>query len=211
MRQFRNVSAAVVLACAAAFAPGYAQADANGAAAASAEHGAATTFVRSLIDDLGALVSEAPEGSAARSEGLADILAQRIATRRMQGFVLSSAARDSATPEQLAAYDRLFEDYISVVWAKSIDQLVSRRIDLDDARQRKANEWVVSSKIFNKEGQPRADIYWQVLDVEGELKLVNVTVRGQSFASDLRAQFSALVKNEGFDELIAHMESVLVG
>ncbi|MEO1015826.1 MAG: ABC transporter substrate-binding protein [Pseudomonadota bacterium] len=170
----------------------------------SAAQAGATNYVSDLVGTLSELAAT-PQG-AEREAGLAAVLRDRIATRRMQRYILSPKYRREASEAQLASYDELFEDYIVAEWAGQIDSLVTRTIDVREAVEVKPGDIVVRSKILNARGSERASVDWRVLDIDGEMKLVDVMINGASFNVDRRAQISALIANQGFDALLAHME-----
>lgn len=200
-------------ACAAAAfgAPALPTASAQTAIEALRADGDSSEFVRSFIDALAAAAESTAEGSVERRKEVGAILTEGMAVDRMQAFMLAKRHREAASADEISEFEALFKRYIVSQWGDSIEQLVTRRIDLGEARELKPGDYAVRSKLYNDAGAERADIIWRVLDVGGEKKLVDVTVNGMSFSADRRAQFSAVVKNEGFNALLSHMRETLAG
>ncbi len=167
-------------------------------------------FVTSLVEDLSGLARDSAANAEARLEGMGELISRSIAADRMKRFVLSSRHRDTASEAQLARYNEIFEAYISADMASNIDDLVSRRLEVSEVVTRRPGDYVVRSKLYSSSGRESASVDWRVFDEDGDVRLVDVMVDGVSFNVERRAQFSALVNNEGFDALLAHMEEFLV-
>lgn len=171
-----------------------------------------TDFVNRLVSNLKSLAASSDDGDEARKAGFRAVLARDMETKRMQRFLLSAEQRRSASAEDLAAYDSLFADYITAAYADSIDELVSRTVEITDVIERRPGDFIVRSKLYAADGEERAGIDWRVLEIDGAPLLVDVMVDGLSFNVERRAQFTAIIQKDGFGSLIEHMnEQVAAG
>ncbi|MEM7661894.1 MAG: ABC transporter substrate-binding protein [Pseudomonadota bacterium] len=168
-------------------------------------------FVMTLVDDFKTLATSSNEGDEARREGFQSVLSEDMALGRMKSFILSREQRKNASEEHVDQYNTLFDDYITAAYASEIDELVSRTIEINDVIVRRPGDFIVRSKLFGDDGEQRAGIDWRVLEVSGDLRLVDVMVDGLSFNVERRAQFTSIIQNEGFDALIAHMNDQIAG
>lgn len=169
------------------------------------------SFISVMITDLRAIDSDVTGDEAVRSQALRTYLTSILSLSRMNRFVLSRDSRKAADPADLEAYDSLFEDYISAVFSDQIDDLVRRDIRIDEVITRRPGDFIVRSTLFDKSGDERARIDWRAIEDDDMLRLVDVMVEGLSVNVERRAQFSAIVKNDGFPALLDHMREVAAG
>lgn len=169
------------------------------------------SFISVMITDLRAIDSDVTGDEAVRSQALRTYLTSILSLSRMNRFVLSRDSRKAADPADLEAYDSLFEDYISAVFSDQIDDLVRRDIRIDEVITRRPGDFIVRSTLFDKSGDERARIDWRAIEDDDMLRLVDVMVEGLSVNVERRAQFSAIVKNDGFPALLNHMREVAAG
>ena len=167
----------------------------------------ASAFVEQLVDKLRTLAM-ADTGDDERLESLSAVLTEDMAVRRLQNFLLSREQRSALSEEEVAKYDALFAKYIASAYAGSIDQLVSRQIDIRQVVERRPGDFIVRSKLLTDKGEERAALDWRLLERGGKLQLVDVMIDGLSFNVERRAQFTAILNKDGFGALLAHMEEV---
>ena len=167
-------------------------------------------FIVDLVDKL-RILAASDQDDAERKDSLRVVLAEDMATRRIQAYLLSREQRKALTKEQIEAYNEVFPRYISSAFAGSIDQLVSRTIKVNDVLERRPGDFIVRSKLFSDSGEERASLDWRVLESKGKKQLVDVIVDGLSFNVERRAQFTAIMKQDGFEALIMHMKEVAEG
>ena len=167
----------------------------------------ASAFVEQLVDKLRTLAM-ADTGDDERLESLSAVLTEDMAVRRLQNFLLSREQRNALSEEEVAKYDALFAKYIASAYAGSIDQLVSRQIDIRQVIERRPGDFIVRSKLLTDKGEERAALDWRLLERGGKLQLVDVMIDGLSFNVERRAQFTAILNKDGFGALLAHMEEV---
>lgn len=165
-------------------------------------------FVEIMVDDLREVALARENGEDA---DLAAVFGRNLDIQGMQRRILSKSARQSATDEEKAAYEELFPSYIAIIYADSIDNLVSRVIKVDDVIAHRSGAMIVKSRLFDKKGKPRVGIDW-ILRYKGDTPvLFDVSVDGQQKNTDLRAQFGSIVKRDGFGALVTHMQDKIDG
>lgn len=184
-----------------------ASAQADDQAEQASDQNAPDVFIVELVDKLRVLASS-DAGDVERRDNLRVVLSEDMATRRLQAYLLSKEQRKALTKAQVQEYNEVFPRYISSAFAGSIDQLVSRTIKVNDVVERRPGDYIVRSKLFSESGQERASLDWRVLESKGKKQLVDVIVDGLSFNVERRAQFTAIMKKDGFDALILHMKEI---
>lgn len=166
----------------------------------------AEAFIVSLVGELKTQAETEGEGSLAVRNTLED----NLATESIGKFLLAGNAAKTATAEQRARYDTLFPSYIAAAYAEEIGQLTARDIRVKNSLERKPGDIIVQSDLFDSKGAKRASIDWRVrVSGEGEHKLLDVLVERISPLITRRQSFSKMVKDEGLDGLLTHMEETI--
>ena len=165
-------------------------------------------FVSNLLDELKTI---SLEQGADRNARLRETLLRSMAVPQLQRYLIRGDISKAATEDQTTTYNDLFPRYISAAIGDSIDRMVERRIDVGEVNERRPGDYIVRSKIFSDAGEERATLDWRIRSRRGELVLADFMVDGQSFSVERKAQFSAIVKKDGFATLLEHMQSVIDG
>ncbi len=188
-------------------------AGAHGALAETPEErtAAATAWIGVLVDKLSTIAADEDLQDAGQSAAFRDTLAATLATGIMGRQVLGPDSREGATDEQLARYEAAFPGYIASAFAREIDLLAERRIDVEGAVLRKGDldDVVVKSQLFDSEGRAAAPILWRVRYPDGEPRLADVLVKGSSQLTTKRTEVTSFVQHNGLDALLAEMEATL--
>lgn len=205
--------AAAMLGAAMVWAPAQAQAQARAPAQQAAVtpatwEGEAKAFVQGLVAELSAISGNASLAAAEEQRALEAVLARNLAVRQMGGILLGGA-RSSATPEQLAEYNRLVPAFLAHSFASQIDDLVAQNLTLGDATTRSAREVIVTTSFVRRSNKTTVKVNWRVIKEGEKLKLVDASVNGVSKLTVQREEFSSLLRNQGFDGLLAHMRSAV--
>lgn len=172
---------------------------------ASASVSEPSIFIEELVDKLRTL-AESDQADDDRMDSLRLVLSEDMATNRLQRYLLSSEHRKSLSEEEMDQYNEIFPLYISSAFAGSIDELVSRQIKVQDVIERRPGDYIVRSKLYSSDGQERAGLDWRVREQNGRKLLVDVMIDGLSFSVERRAQFTSVIKRDGFDALLVHMK-----
>ena len=167
-------------------------------------------FISELVDKL-RIIAARDDNDAAKSEELRLVLADDIATKRLQYFLLSKSQRAELSEDDIARYDAVFPKYITSAFAASIDDLVKREVKINDVVERRPGDYIVRSKLYSDDGEARANLDWRLLESKGDKQLVDVMIDGLSFNVERRAQFTSILKADGFEALISHMDEVAAG
>jgi len=212
---YRQLTAIAALALSSALAPVAASAQtaaapvarpAKPAVAPAAWEGEAKTFVRNLLDELSGAAKQGGS-AAAQQQRFEKILAQDLAVQRMGAFLLGSA-RESASPQQLAEYNRLVPGYIAHSFAEKINDLVAQDLEIVGAQTRSPREVIVASSFERKSGQGLVKVNWRLIQEAAGVKVLDVSVNGVPALAVQREEFAALVKRGGFDALLTRLRTV---
>lgn len=169
----------------------------------------ASAFTETLVQRLAEIAADpAAEDPAVRTEELRAAIRENLAVGPISRFLLSSNAREAATPEQQARYDELFPDYIAASFAEEIDRLAGRTIAISAVVPRRDDEVIVQSQLITSDGREAANIDWRVREIEGDPRLLDVLVERVSPLVAKREAISALFEREGMGAVIAHIEDV---
>ena len=175
---------------------------------ASAQVPEAESFVTALVDELRATAEASGEGSVE----VRAVLEANLATEAIGNFLIRGSAADDMSDEQRARYNQLFPRYIAAAFAEEIGQLTARRIDVKGSLERRPGDIIVQSELFDDAGKKRASIDWRVRVLDtGEYKLLDVLVERISPLITRRQTFSAMVRDDGIEGLLMHMEGVIAG
>ena len=175
--------------------------------ATTVETDSADIFVSGLVDKL-RIIAASEESDNSKTRDIRSVLSKDIATRRLQFFLLSRKQRSQLSKEEIAKYDAVFPKYITSAFAASIDNLVSREVKVNDVVERRPGDYIVRSKLYSDDGAERASLDWRVLESNGRKQLVDVMIDGLSFNVERRAQFTSILKADGFDSLLDHMNEI---
>ncbi len=172
---------------------------------------AASAWISALVEKLSAIAADENLQDAGQSAAFRDTLAETLATGIMGRQVLGPDARDGASDEQLARYEAAFPGYIASAFAREIDLLAERRIEVEDAVLRKGDvdDVIVRSQLFDAEGRAAAPIDWRVRYLDGAPRLADVLVKRSSQLATKRTEVTSFVEREGLDALLAEMEATL--
>ena len=186
--------------------PAAAPAHAEETEVAAEDVGAPDKFVSDLLDELRQINASDEDGQDGK---VREALVRNMAVPQLQRYLIAGDIKRSATDEQVIEYNQLFSEYISAAIGDSIDRLVDRRIDIVTTTERRPGDYVVRSKVFSDAGEERAVLDWRIRDRRGKLFLTDFFVDGQSFIVERKAQFTVMVRNGGFEALLAHMNDVI--
>jgi phospholipid transport system substrate-binding protein len=123
--------------------------------------------------------------------------------------VLASLAlgpyRQSATPEQLAAYNEAFASYIVVTYEARFDAFAGYTFQVGQAKPMNNDDVAVRTSVIDPAGKPVA-VDFRVRRSGNDFKVVDVAVEGLSMLKTQRDEFSAVIQREGLDGLIASLQ-----
>ncbi|MBM3483520.1 MAG: ABC transporter substrate-binding protein [Alphaproteobacteria bacterium] len=133
-----------------------------------------------------------------------------------EGFHLKTISRfvigkywKEATDEQKAAYDAVFVDFITRVYAARFDSYSGETFNVvQTVKDSSGDEWV-RTKINRLDGGQPIAVNYRVRPFDGVLKVVDVVVEGISMLNTHRVEFASVVNKRGFDGLVAELKARL--
>jgi len=179
-----------------------------GTANAQISQDQAEGFTKTLVAELGQIAKDGTYSETARDQAYRQALQSRLGSEAIGKFLLKGIPDGAASPAQLARYKTLFPSYIAAAFATQIGGLAERQINVTQSRARGEREVIVRSELVNNSGIKKASIDWRIRAIKGEPRLLDVLVERSSPLVTKRQEFSSLVKRDGMDALLAHMESV---
>ncbi len=112
-------------------------------------------------------------------------------------FVLGRAAK-TATPEQMAEYDRLFGIYVRQIYTERLSAFSGETFKVTGARpEGSTGDQTVLTVINHTDGAPATNTSWRVRPEGNGWKIVDVTVEGVSMSATQRDEFASVVQRSG--------------
>ncbi len=174
------------------------------ALAATSPEGAAQ-FVQWLAGQAIAML-RAPGGSLEKREAaFRNLLRQGFDLGLIGRFALGRHWR-TATPEQRNDFQGLFEEYILKIYSRRLGGYAGETFKVITARPAGSKDAMVRTLIARPSGPPiKAD--WRVRASGDQYKIIDVMVEGVSMAVTQRSEFGAVIKNGGFEGLLAALRA----
>lgn len=167
----------------------------------------AKAFVQALLVKLAAPGKDTSLTVAQKEKALESVLAKNLAVQRM-GAILLGNNRSVATPEQLAEYNRLVPAYVAHTFAERIDELVAQNLKMGATSARNPREVIVSTGFARKNNQGDVKVNWRTIKVgSGPIQVLDVSVNGVSPLIVQREEFNSIVKQKGFEGLLARLRA----
>ena len=112
-------------------------------------------------------------------------------------FVLGRATK-TATPEQMAEYDRLFGIYVRQIYTERLSAFSGETFKVTGARpEGSTGDQTVMTVINHTNGAPATSTAWRVRPEGNGWKIVDVTVEGVSMSATQRDEFASVVQRSG--------------
>jgi len=151
--------------------------------------------------------------AARQREQVSALVARRVETRAISGFVLGPYLRH-ASEDDRKRFEKALNDYLSRQMAGALDVFVDRTLSVTEVvpTGRPEGDVLVLTRIAGKTGRPlRVD--WRVRPTDAGPKLVDVIVEGTSLAVVQREAFIGELRRNGgkLDKLIARIEAKPAG
>ena len=169
--------------------------------------GAPTEQIRASVDKIVAILNNPQLKSAAKTKDRRDQLRQTISSR----FDFTEMARRSLGsqwrrigPKEREEFVRLFTDlleraYIDRIEGYSDEKFAYVRENLDK------NYAEVNSRIVTHNGE-EFSLNYKVMLKNGEWKVYDVVVENISLVNNYRSQFTRIIANSSYDELVRRMK-----
>lgn len=164
------------------------------AAAQSVDQGA-YAFIQKLGDETVATFSNK---SLSRDQAV-----QRFRSLLYQGFDVPYIGRwvlgrywNSATPQQQAEYQKLFEQLIVKTYADRFVEYSGETFKISGVKPAGDSDSVVTTQILRPSGPP-VNVEWRVRHRDGTYKIIDVMVEGVSMGITQRQEFSSVISQNG--------------
>lgn len=172
--------------------------------AATSPDGAAQ-FVKWLADQATTTLRAPGSSLEQREAAFRRLLSQGFDLKLIGRFVLGRHWR-TATPEQRADFQRLFEEFILKSYSSRLGGYAGEAFTVVSARPAGDKDAMVRTRIARPSGPPiKAD--WRVRARDNQYRIIDVMVEGVSMAVTQRSEFSAVIKAQGFEGLLAALRA----
>lgn len=120
---------------------------------------------------------------------------------------LGVAAR-SASAEQINAFTRAYQGYISRKYGRRFREFIGGKIEVIDAKPIKSYFEVIS--VATLKGEAPFDLRWHVSDKSGRDLFFNIIIEGVNMLASERTEIGAMLDKNGgdLDKLIAQLQTI---
>jgi phospholipid transport system substrate-binding protein len=159
-------------------------------------------FVRSLATD-GLEVLRSGSATQRRSQ-FRSLLGQHFAVNQI-GDRLIRRWRSDITASQYASYRRALPDFILGTYADRLTAYSRASVQITNATQR-GQTYLVQTRVTNPGSRP-VSVLWYLTRSNGSYKVYNMRVAGINLTLNQAADFDSYIQRQGFDRLVAFMQS----
>ena len=176
------------------------------AAANSAQQ--AQSFIKNMADRGIGFLGDAQLTQAQRKDKFRSLLRSSYDMQIIGRFALGSYWR-TATPQQQAEFQKLFENMVVEVYAQRFSQYNGQKLEVRGADQQEDGDTMVHSVILPHDGGDEVSVDWRVRDRDGQPKVIDVIVAGVSMALTQRSEFASVIQRGGgsLDALLQQMRT----
>jgi phospholipid transport system substrate-binding protein len=169
---------------------------------------AAEGFIKKLSDDAFAALRDKSLSASQRDAKFRDLLRQGFALDRISNAVLGKNRR-TATPEQLANFNKAFPDYVIRIYAGRLTEFSDTKLSVaGNAPAGSRGDVAVKTLVSGKNLQQPVKADWRVTQVPGQgLRIVDLSFEGISMVTTQRDEFDVKIAQKGMDMLIADISS----
>ncbi len=133
------------------------------------------------------------------------MLKENVAVKQV-GDRLIRSFRSQVTPQQYAAYNAAFPDYVVGTYADRLYEYADA--DLTIVRvQPVGSGFAVFSRVKQPGQSQPLEAIWSVMNMGGKFQITNLTVAGVNLALTQEADFRSVIQRNGFDALVRFMEA----
>jgi len=172
------------------------------AAVTEKQQDTAEQLIRGLGDQAINTIRAVDTEATSRQNEFRGLLKQGFDLDYIGRFVLGKYRR-SVKGEQLADYNRLFEDYILATYASRLSAYQGEEFKVVGSRPAGKRSVIVFSEIRPPSGGGKLAADWRVHFKNGQPYVVDIQVEGISMAITQREEFSAILSRSGINGLLA--------
>lgn len=172
----------------------------------------AEAFVSQNVDRGFAILNNRSLSSGARASQFQSFLEGLTDIDRIGKFTLG-AARRTASPQDIAAFDAAFRSYAIQVYQSRLGQYSGQTLKVNGSSERQPGDYVVSTTLADpsaKGSRQPLRVDFRVLSDKGRMVVIDVAVEGIWIAITERDQFSAFLgqHNGSVTALAAHLNQL---
>jgi phospholipid transport system substrate-binding protein len=169
---------------------------------------AAEAFIKSLSDQAFGVLRDKSLGEAQREVRFRELLKAGFALDKISTAVLGKNKR-TATPEQLANFNKAFPDYVIRIYANRLTEFSDTKIAIaGNVPAGSRGDVAVKTLVSGKNLQSPVKADWRVTQVPGVgLRIVDLSFEGISMVATQRDEFDAKIVQKGMNALIADLSS----
>lgn len=137
------------------------------------------------------------------------LLSKGVDLPRVGRFVLGAHWRRADAAQQ-AEYQSLFSDYVIAAYAGRLKDYTNAKISIKNTISAGKDEYIVSTLVVHPDNPEPVHVDWRLRDIEGELRVLDMTIEGISMALTQRSEFASIIQKNGGDinVLLARLRSV---
>ncbi len=169
---------------------------------------AAESFIKKLSDEAFAALRDKSLSASQRDTRFRELLKQGFALDKISNAVLGKNRR-TATPEQLANFNKAFPDYVIRIYANRLTDFSDTKLSLaGSAPAGSRGDVAVKTLVSGKNLQQPVKADWRVTQVPGQgLRIVDLSFEGISMVTTQRDEFDAKIAQKGMNALVADISS----
>ncbi len=161
----------------------------------------ASAFVQDLGGRAVAVLADKSLGETDREARFREIFLSAFDVPAIGKFVLGRYGR-SATPEQMAEFNKLYTDDVVKTYSRRLSQYRGEQLKVISS-QPQGDETIVRSQIVPPGGGKPVSVDWHLSGSAGTYKVVDVVIENLSMRSAQREDYGSVISNGGMDALLA--------
>jgi phospholipid transport system substrate-binding protein len=166
---------------------------------------AAAAFVSTLAHKAIDVLKGTTESDVEARKGVfRDILTEGFDLKAIGRLILGRHWK-TASIDQRKEYLHLFSEYVLKTYSSMLGGYTDETFEIGQARPKGKADMIVDSKIVRSNGPPVL-VDWRVRLIGGKYKVIDISVEGVSMVLTKRSEFSSVIKNKGFDALLAALQ-----
>jgi len=155
----------------------------------------ASEFLREFSTRAIEMLGDSSLSESQRKSAFTSYLRDGFDLQSISRFVLGRHWR-SASPEELAEFEALFEAFIVSFYSDQLDAYNGESLQVGTARPLDGGTTNITSTILRPAAAPvRVD--WRVRQADDQWRIVDVIVEGVSLAIVQRSEFDSVIRNQG--------------
>ena len=158
--------------------------------------------VRSLADEVLAVLRDSSLSSATKRERIETIADRGVDFATMSRLVLARNLSRFSAAEQVQ-FQHEFRRHLSVTYGDSVDSYKNEEVVITGDREEARGDVTVKPKIARGGGGDDILVDYRLRQVNGEWKIIDFVVEGVSLVANFRSQFQDLLANQTPAQLIA--------